>query len=191
MKQLKYAGRDFAAFMLSAALVAGVYAVQGTVLNDKEFIISETMPGDFNFSVDFGIYGRNNIDTYDNKFTKDLVTDGTETIDFIIPEDKMREIYDAFIEYKIYELPEDINAKVPRAFIGDIRMHVHPADAYAVTYTCNGITGTVRSDGGGPWEAEGPPDTHKRLADFIKIISDYIYSTEEYENMPPAGGGYA
>jgi energy-coupling factor transport system permease protein len=32
MKQLKYAGRDFAAFMLAAALVAGVYLVQGLVL---------------------------------------------------------------------------------------------------------------------------------------------------------------
>jgi len=33
MKRLRYAGRDFAAFMLSAALVAGVYVVQGLVLN--------------------------------------------------------------------------------------------------------------------------------------------------------------
>jgi len=32
MKQLKYAGRDFAALMLSAAVVAGVFLVQGLVL---------------------------------------------------------------------------------------------------------------------------------------------------------------
>jgi energy-coupling factor transport system permease protein len=32
MKQLKYSWRDFAAFMLSAALVAGVYLVQGLIL---------------------------------------------------------------------------------------------------------------------------------------------------------------
>ena len=33
MKQLKYAGRDFTAFILSAILIAGVFVVQGFILN--------------------------------------------------------------------------------------------------------------------------------------------------------------
>jgi energy-coupling factor transport system permease protein len=32
MKRLKYAGRDFAALVLSAAVIAAVYLVQGLVL---------------------------------------------------------------------------------------------------------------------------------------------------------------
>ena len=31
------------------------------------------LPYDFNFNIDFGVLGRNNIDTYNSTFTKDLI----------------------------------------------------------------------------------------------------------------------
>lgn len=47
--------------------------------------VEADIPDDFNFKINFGTYGKNCIDTYEDKFTKDLVAAGTETIDFVIP----------------------------------------------------------------------------------------------------------
>ena len=148
------------------------------------------IPGDFNFSIDFGVDGQNNIDSYNDTFTKDLIGTGSETIDFTIPDDKMREIYAAFIENKVPELPDDINFEV-KFGSGDISMTSTPSSKYSVTYTCENETRTIVCDDGGPWNVKiGPPDTRNRLVVFVTLITDYIFSTDEYKNMSPAEGAY-
>jgi hypothetical protein len=149
--------------------------------------LTEQMPSDFNFSISFGIGRKNKIDTYEGTFTKDLIIDGTETISFLIQADKMREMYEAFIELEIYKLPDDINADTP---IGDTALHITPDAQYSLTYTLNSETKTVSCDDGGPWNADGLPETRDRLVEFIDFVSEYIYGTEEYKNMKPAEGGY-
>ena len=146
------------------------------------------MPDDFNFTIHFGIDGKNCIDTYNHTFTKDLIAKGTATIDFVIPADEMREIYRAFVEYQIAGLPYNMNIK---PVIGGLYSSYEPAPTYAITCTCDQVTKTVICDDGGPWDAvSGPPDTRDRLVSFIKIVEDYIYSTPDYQNMPPSEGGY-
>ena len=157
-------------------------------------------PTDFNFSINFG-YGnaKNRIDTYNQIFTKDLVMDGTETIDFEIPLEEMQKIYQAFQKYRVSELPNVIDAK---AVSGTDTVYAYadgdplcsystPAYLYFVTYTCNDETRTIICNDGGPWDAlKGPPDTRNRLVNFVNTICDYIYNTDEYKNMSPINGGY-
>ena len=131
----------------------------------------------FNFTLNFGCDdGINCIDTYNGKFTKDLIL-GTETIDFIIPEDKMREIYDAFIKYNIAELPNDVSG------VDAMR----PKYVYILKYTWGNETRTIICD---PVNTQKAPETHIRLVKFADMITEYIYGTEEYQNMSPANGGY-
>jgi len=151
---------------------------------------SAVIQNDFNFSLNFSTYGRDIIDTYNNTFTKDLVSAGTETIDFVILMDKMNEIYEAFVELKIFDLPDDINAQA-QLTMGESITEWEPHNNYILKYTFNGETRTIICNDGGPWCADsGPPDTRERLVQFVKIISDYIYSTEEYNKMSPFEGGY-
>ena len=154
-----------------------------------EYVVAD-MPGDFNFKIDFGTFGKNNIDTYNNTFKKDLIYSGTETIDFEIPAEKMLEIYEAFLEYEISDLPEDINADAESSF-GDTVVQTTPYNAYSLTYTCNEETRTIVCNDGGPWDAElGAPDSRNRLVAFVAFVVEWIYSTNDYKEMPPAEGGY-
>ncbi|MCL2678473.1 MAG: hypothetical protein FWE85_05415 [Clostridiales bacterium] len=148
--------------------------------------VPDTMPDDFAFKIDFGLGGKNSLDTYENTFTKDLLSAGTATISFVIPAEKMLEIYDAFLEFEIHQLPEDINAA---AELGDtIETFIHKND-YSLTYTLKGKTRTVVCNDEGPWDhKKGPPASYKNLVDFIEFITEYIYSTDDYQNMPPAEG---
>jgi len=131
----------------------------------------------FKFTLNFGCDdGINCIDIYNNKFTKDLIP-GTETIDFIIPEDKMREIYEAFLEYDIAGLPDDVSG------VDSMR----PKYTYVLKYTWGNETRTIICDAVNTYKAA---DTHLRLAKFADMITEYIYSTDEYQNMSPAKGGY-
>lgn len=152
--------------------------------------VEADMPDDFNFKINFGTYGKNCIDTYNSTFTKDLVAAGTETIDFVIPTDEMRKIYEAFIEYKIHELPDDINSEI-EIIMGKDYTEWEPAANYILTYTYNNVKRTISCNDGGPWYADsGPPETRNNLVKFVEIVSEYIYNTEEYQKMPPFEGGY-
>jgi len=144
----------------------------------------------FDFKIDFGIMGRNCIDTYNNTFTKDLVVAGQETIDFVIPDDKMQEFREAFVKYKIDKLPGDINAEI-EIIEGETYMETTPASSYTLTYTYNNETRTIVCHEGGPWLADSaPPDTCIRLVAFVDTISAYIFSTDAYKQMSPSEGGY-
>ena len=76
----------------------------------------EEMPSDFNFSIQFGIQKKNEINTFEGKLTKDLIADGVATGDLILTEDEMEEIYERMREIKIAEpkdfTPEPVNGEV-------------------------------------------------------------------------------
>ena len=137
----------------------------------------------FNFKLNFGLGGGIGcIDTYNNTFTKDMIPNGTEIIDFNIPDDKMKEFYEAFLEYEIYDLPEDIS----------IEPSVSPAYTYILTYTYNKQTKTIIYNNVyfGVGMNTGSSEKHDQFVKFANKIRDYVYNTEEYLNMPPAEGGY-
>ena len=150
---------------------------------------TETTEG-FNFVLNFGINGRNVIDTYKGTFTKNLISAGTEKIDFIIPEDKMDEIYKLFEELEIYDLPNDINAHAEETMKGFLRTRTS-SEKYILRYTLNGETKTIVCDDGGPWTVGRLPDTRNRLVKFATFIFEYIYDTDVYKNMQPAEDGYS
>jgi hypothetical protein len=139
----------------------------------------------FNFIFFFGFAVEtkqaNCINTYEGIFTKDLIQSGTETIDFNIPEDKMKEIYDAFLEYNISDLPDDVSGE----------SMTRPAYTFIFTYTWGSEKRTIVCNEADFHTRGKNPDTHKRLVKFADMIVEYIYSTEEYKNMSPATGGYA
>ena len=63
----------------------------------------ENMPSDFNFSIQFGVQKKNEINTFKGIVTKDLVVDGTTTTELIITEEEMKDIYKKMKEMNITE----------------------------------------------------------------------------------------
>lgn len=139
-------------------------------------------PEDFDFCLNFNTYGRNQIDTYKGTFTKDLVLDGTMTIDFEIPEDMKRDIFKLMIENEIMSLPDELKVE---------GMAVTPACDYKLTVTMDGKTKEIIwKEGFSPALTDKLPKENQKFLEIVKFISDYIYSTDEYKKMPKPNGGY-
>lgn len=140
-----------------------------------------TAPDDFNFSLCFGVDGKNKLDTYKETFTKDLVIDGTETIDFAIPKEEKQRIYEALLQYGIDQMPDDLS-------VDDY--YLTPANHLIFTYTCQNRTKEIVWSNGYWSEDDSLPEQNNRFLRFVKIICEYIQETDQYKNMSPSRGGY-
>ncbi|WP_078544863.1 hypothetical protein [Litchfieldia alkalitelluris] len=60
---------------------------------ENEVLMPDEMPGDFNFSLKYGVGALNEINTFKNSYTKDLVEDGTITTDLTFSKNELRNIY--------------------------------------------------------------------------------------------------
>jgi hypothetical protein len=150
------------------------------------------LPQDFAFKLNFGVGGINCMDTYKSTFTKDLVDSkngkpSTAARAFVIPPEQMLAIYGEFLSLKIADLPSNLNTgwENETELIG-----VSPSQRITLTYTCNGVTRTIVFDEGEPWPDTTKPNNDDRLRAFVGYISNYVSSTKEYANMPPAVGVY-
>jgi len=145
-----------------------------------------TMPEDFDFVLTYGVGGKNVLDTYKNKFKKDLVMNGTATINYTLPDEAKREIYASFLEHGVYEMPELLNETED----GEVLWQMIPAYRMMFTYTVNGITRSVNWPDGVHFTHDDFPDRNNEFILFVQGVEEYIAQTEEYNAMPPARGGY-
>ena len=148
----------------------------------KDISAMNDYPEDFNFCLNFNTYGKEQIDTYKGTFTKDLVLDGTKTIDFDIPHSIKKDIYNMMLEINITSFPDSLKVD---------GMFVTPSCNYNLTTTINGEDKSIIWEDGFPTSmTESLPKENYKFLELVKFISDYIYSTDEYKNMPKTNGGY-
>ncbi|MDP4179565.1 MAG: hypothetical protein Q8942_00550 [Bacillota bacterium] len=168
--------------VLFAVLLSVTFLV---IQNNKSKDISNLYSAnldDFNFKLNFNTYGKDQIDTYKGTFTKDLVIDGTKTIDFKIPDSVKKDIYKMMMDIDIMSFPNSLKVE---------GMSVTPSFDYKLTVTINGKTKTIVWNEGFYTDMNtNLPKDNVNFLKLVKHISDYIHSTEEYKNMPQANGGY-
>lgn len=135
----------------------------------------------FDFSVKWGVGGFNEVNTYEDTLTKDLVRDGTKTVDFQIPDEDFIMLYEAFIENEIYDLPEELSLP---------NRHGEPAVKLILTFTHDGMTKNI------VWEnallvMDGTlPESHQRLLRFFEVVLKYVINTDAYKDLPDPNGAY-
>jgi len=129
---------------------------------------------EFNFSLEFGSQFAGFVDTYSDTLSWGARYDPA-MINFFIPEDKMREFYEAFLSYEIYDLPEDVSG---------VDNSYRPLPEYAFTYTYKNEKRTITCTGRDPVLPDTIPVTpHQRFIMFALMITDYISDTEEFKNL--------
>lgn len=167
---------------IAILLCAGYIVAKNLPTNDTYTSYNGNI-NEFNFRLNFNTHGINQIDTYKGVFTKDLVLDGTKTIDFKIPDNVKRDIYNLMAEIDIMAFPD--NLKIDEKAMT-------PSCNYEMTVTIGSRTKTIK------WYYAQYPQMRSNLpknnANFLRMveyIENYIYSTREYKNMPEANGGYA
>lgn len=137
---------------------------------------------DFNFRLRYGVLARNELNTFENTYTKDLILDGTFTIplylaraDFDSIEVKMEQI--GFFSY-------------PDTFVvtsrDSIRSFITPNNTYDFEVVSRSITKNLCWD-----DAIIASDARgARLRELIALIRKIVESKPEYQRLPPARGGY-
>lgn len=150
--------------------------------NQPNKVVSLKPTSDFNFRLNFSTNGLQQIDTYKGTFTKDLILDGTKTINFAIPNNVKNEIYKMMMDINILAFPDTLTADETKCT---------PSCDYKLTVTINGNTkNIVWKEGLYPDMSGNLPKDNVEFLKIVKYVSDYIYSTKEYKSMPQANGGY-
>jgi len=168
--------------VIFAILIPTTYLVIQNSKSNEIDTLQDDNSDDFNFQLNFNTLGRYQIDTYKGTFTKDLVMDGTKTIEFKIPDNVKKDIYNHMIDIDIMSFPDTLKIE---------GMGSKPSCDYKLTVTIKGKTKTiVWNEGLYTDMTTNLPNNNVDFLKLVKYISDYIYSTDEYKNMPKANGGY-
>lgn len=140
--------------------------------------INSRIPNDFNFILDYGNQGKNRIDTFNGKCTKDLIMDPSITIDLRFSNEELDLIYSEMKRIDIMNYPD--------LFKEETGMSQRPFASYRLKIQQNGKIKEIY------WEDESASESIKATemrALFSKII-EIIYSKDVYKKLPVPKGGY-
>lgn len=140
----------------------------------------EAKPEPFNFSVSFG-YGtvnKNEINTFNNTVTKDLVMNGTATANLTLTTEEMNDIYDVMREIDVLR-----------------ELDLDNSDSNCSSTPVNEDHWEIQVDGEQrtfDWSSERceMTDDANKLKELRNYIFDIVQDKKEYKELPEAAGGY-
>lgn len=149
--------------------------------NEISKIMQKDMPSDFDFSIQFDVQKKNEINTFEGTVTKDLIADGTAKTELILNEEEMKNIYEKMQEINIAETkkftPEPINGTVcMQAPYGE--------DEWKIMINGETITHLISG------EYCEPTKDAKQLIELRNYVFTIIKSKDEYKSLPESNGGY-
>ncbi|MBM7563876.1 hypothetical protein [Paenibacillus sacheonensis] len=138
----------------------------------------EAMPSDFDFSVRYGYGMKDEINTYENTVTKDLVVKGAATADITLSEEEMGAIYAKMKAIDVIHLtklnPTTTNcAQTP--FNQASWMITIASNTQSLTWSSEHCTVT---------------DDARKLLDLQTYIQGIVKGKPAYKALPEAEGGY-
>ncbi len=142
------------------------------------FVYPKEMPDDFDFSVDYGVEGRQKVDTFTDTVVKDLVIDGVVEASIALTDEEMKDIYSKMVALDImgkldFEGDENDQCESKPEMRTEWIIHIN-GDLNIIRYTtfCR--------------------DTSDSLA--IMELEDYVHALvtakEEYKKLPESNGYY-
>jgi len=150
----------------------------GSSSQSESNIMPENTPEDFNFSINFGIGMKNEINTFEGTFTKDLITVGTVTTDITFTEEEMDLIYAEMREINIADAKQFIPETI------DCEMEPYGEDEWNILIDGETIRHSVSET------YCNPTNDAKQLIELRETIFDIIQEKDNYKELPDAEGGY-
>ncbi|WP_026672270.1 hypothetical protein [Alkalihalobacterium bogoriense] len=170
--------RSFFILIIFALLVSGCGGdLQSSAVESNIESMPNDVPQDFNFSVKFGVNKGNEINTFEDTVTKDLIENGSATINLTLTAEEM-EI--------IYQKMKDINILSPKQLTPETNCAVEPHEDDEWNISMNGQTITHFISG-----AYCEPTND--VTQFIELRNDVyriVKSKDEYKELPPSEGAY-
>ena len=147
--------------------------------------LPESRPSDFNliFKYGYGSINKNELNTFDGTYTKDMVVDPSVTINFSLSDEDMDRIYQKMVEIDFFCYPDEFAIPLPEE--GIVSMGT-PYQGYYFMVECDNKVKVLR------WEDKitNKNEDADRLRKVISLIRSIIQSKDEYWELPSPRGGY-
>jgi hypothetical protein len=138
--------------------------------------------GDFSMSFRYGILARNELNTFENTFTKDLILDGTVTVPFHLEAADLDTIEAKMDQIGFFSYPDTFTVG-PR---DSVRVFITPNSTYVFKVASHATLKALFWD-----DAIVANDPRAaKLRELIRLIRMIVESKPEYVQLPPARGGY-
>ncbi len=134
------------------------------------------MPDDFDFSLTYGTYGKQKIDTFNHIVVKDLIEDGTIEASISLAKLEKQEIYEEMMKIDILAATD---------FSENKECEIEPPSFSTWTVQMNGESKSFSYTS----YCEYPEDV-RNLIKLEEYIHDIVSSKEEYKALPEAKGYY-
>jgi len=134
---------------------------------------------DFGFILRYGVGARNELNTLEGTFTKDLVTAGNSTTRLKLSESELQEIYAEMFSMNIVDYPDFLREESQQA--------VTPYLTYDLTIHYKGTIKKIHWDD----RSLSQSPSAVQLRALINNIISMVESKPEYNKMPAAEGGYS
>ena len=139
---------------------------------------------DFNILFRFGVGGRNELNTFQNTYTKDLILDGTRTVPLALSPDELRAIESKLVEADFFSYPDTFAVATEDSVLVSIDPHM----TYFFRVRHHSIIKTLMWN-----ESPLPTSSDPRLENLRRIVQfvmNIVEQRPEVQNLPPARGGY-
>lgn len=139
---------------------------------------SDEKINNFNFVFKYGVDAKNKLDTIKGKYVKDMITEGSITIDLKLSNEEMNTIYSEMNRVNILNYPEN--------FESEGGMVVTPFETYSLRVIIDGKEKNIY------WKDQSLSKTKEavQLRELFERIQVIISNKEEYKKLPEAQGGY-
>ncbi|MGE7667185.1 hypothetical protein ACQKMN_15895 [Ureibacillus composti] len=156
---------------------SGSNVLNSTTQND----MPKNMPDDFDFSIQFGVQKKNEINTFESTVTKDLITEGTATTEITLTEEEMNDIYEKMKEINIVETkkftPEPVNGTI-------CAQEPYGEDEWNIIMNGKAIKHFISE------EYCAPTNDAKQLIELRNYVFNIVKSKDEYKALPEPKGAY-
>jgi hypothetical protein len=137
---------------------------------------------DFNVKLRYGIGARNELNTFQNTYTKDLILDGTIIAPFLLSDEELHQIRNKMDEIGFISYPDTFVAVTTDT----ISQWIEPHATYDFKVKLNSsVKYLYWNDAIINQNAQAI-----KLRELTRLIRTIIESKPEYSRLPPARGGY-
>ncbi len=154
---------------------------------DLTVVSTENKEKGLSFILQYGILARNQIDTFNGTYTKDLISAGTKTIKLRLNDTELSEIEEQMKQICILDYPEK--------FVPENNRYVTPNVTYHLKIKIDGATKEIHWEDYNCYDIDGiakrdEPVEATQLRNVMKNIITIIEQKEAYKKLPQPVGGY-
>jgi len=132
---------------------------------------------DFNIQFKYGVTERNELNTFSNTYTKDMILDPPITIWLYLSDEEMNQIWQKMVDIDFFNCPDTLAVSTGRI--------VTPQDDFYIKVQNGSVVKEVS------WSTNSEVNAiEQNLAQLANLIKGIVEQRPEYRELPPPNGGY-